>query len=113
MENAAIRKSKITKIFLESLNTVYNAPYSPDWNPIRNSLGILKKEFRRLNINIEKNILLNILKSFKSFPNMYLYYYFCNQSNFKISHSKKSLFELFFVFFSLFKKKMNVEKIIL
>jgi transposase len=75
MDNAAIHKSKITKNFLESLNIIYNAPYSPDLNPIENLFGRVKKEFRRLNLTNENNILLNIFKSFKSVSNMYLYSY--------------------------------------
>ena len=66
MDNASIHKRISTQKFLHSMNIFYNAPYSPFLNPIENFFGLVKKQFRELQmVNPEKKFL-NVLKAFKT-----------------------------------------------
>ncbi len=58
MDNAAIHKSKkyMIKTFNEYFNTLYNAPYSPQLNPIEYCFSKLKSLVRKEKINTEKQL---------------------------------------------------------
>lgn len=82
MDNATIHKSKIAKGFFENINILYNAPYSPDLNPIENLFGRVKKVFRDLNLKRQDDILINIINSFKSVSSLNLYNYVVHSMKF-------------------------------
>jgi len=50
MDNASIHKTATVKasILTRNLRVIYNAPYTPDFNPIENVFGVLKTLYRRL-----------------------------------------------------------------
>ena len=50
MDNASIHKSKVFKdYFMNSHSVMYNAPYSPQLNPIELAFSIIKRDIKAKN----------------------------------------------------------------
>ena len=78
MDNACIHHSKIVKEYVDKSTNefIYNAPYTPEYNPIENLFSKLKANIRK-SLNNNYNKLNKIIKStFKSITNSELENYY-------------------------------------
>lgn len=69
MDNARIHHSKIVKNYIVSknYNTLYNVPYSPEYNPIEQLFSKLKGYVKKYNTNhIKDKLIKNITKGLKT-----------------------------------------------
>ena len=59
MDNASIHKSKVymTGNFNKYYTTLYNAPYSPQLNPIENCFSQIKSHVQKCNVNTERQLI--------------------------------------------------------
>ena len=66
MDNASIHKSKIfKKHFANSHSVLYNAPYSPQLNPIELAFSIIKRDVKEKNPQDLKSLISNIISAAK------------------------------------------------
>ncbi len=67
MDNASIHKSKLymTGNFNKHYTTLYNAPYSPQLNPIENCFSQIKAHVQNSKVNTEKQLIRSIGDSIK------------------------------------------------
>lgn len=63
MDNARSHKALGLKPFLDNLNVLYNAPYSPFLNPIEEMFGLWKYHYRKLNFANNLDVANNIYRS--------------------------------------------------
>ena len=56
MDNLAVHKTKQARELMDSLGIrpIYNAPYSPNGNPIERVFGLLKQAFRKLRLQDDR-----------------------------------------------------------
>ena len=57
MDNLSVHRSKTTIAYMDSLGLVpiFNAAYSPDYNPIENLFSVVKGAYRASNTNAVVN----------------------------------------------------------
>jgi len=67
MDNASIHKAAIKKV---NKNILFNAPYTPDFNPIENVFSIIKRDVRKNNNNnLLDSLKKNVTDAFNNFNN--------------------------------------------
>ena len=66
MDNASIHKSKLFKNnFAKSHSVLYNAPYSPQFNPIELAFSIIKRDVKEKNPQNLKSLISSIISAAK------------------------------------------------
>ena len=65
MDNARSHHALGLRPFLDNLNVIYSAPYSPFLNPIEEMFGLWKHHYRKINFLNNSEVIDNIYQSSK------------------------------------------------
>ncbi len=93
VDNARIHKAKKLSLLNNNLNICFNAPYSPQLNPIEGLFSLWKSNFRSMRSNSEIDVMKNIILSGNRIKTRHLlgftkksveYYFDCLEKNYII-----------------------------